>query len=583
MGSRLLPSSAFFRIIFLALIALWILPELVLAKHAGITRHYKFDIKLQNVTRLCQTKSIVTVNGQFPGPRIIAREGDRLLIKVVNHVQYNITLHWHGIRQLRTGWADGPAYITQCPIQTGQTYVYNFTITGQRGTLFWHAHISWLRTTLYGPIVILPKQHASYPFPQPFKDVPIIFGEWWKVDTETMINQAMKTGSAPNLSDAYTINGLPGPLYNCSAKDAFKLKVQPGKTYLLRLINAALNDELFFSIANHTLTVVEADAVYVKPFKTHTVLITPGQTTNVLLRTKSKSPNATFVMAARPYATGPATFDNTTATGLLEYERSSISNAKNKNKIKLPLLKPVLPQFNDTSFATKFSNKIRSLATAQFPANVPKTVDRRFFFTVGLGIIQCSQNQTCTNNTMVAASINNVSFVQPTTALLQAHFFNQSKGVYTTDFPANPISKFNYTGTPPNNILMSTGTKVVVLPFNTSVELVLQDTSIIGAESHPLHLHGFNFFVLAQGFGNFDSNKDPAKFNLVDPAERNTIGVPSGGWVAIRFLADNPGVWFMHCHLEVHTSWGLKMAWVVLDGKRPKQKLQPPPSDLPKC
>lgn len=53
------------------------------------------QIKLQNVTRLCQTKNIVTVNGQFPGPRIIAREGDRLLIKVVNHVQNNITLHWY--------------------------------------------------------------------------------------------------------------------------------------------------------------------------------------------------------------------------------------------------------------------------------------------------------------------------------------------------------------------------------------------------------------------------------------------------------------------------------------------------------
>lgn len=324
--------------------------------------------------------------------------------------------------------------------------------------------------------------------------------------------------------------------------DTFKLKVKPGKTYLLRLINAALNDELFFSIANHTLTVVEADAVYVKPFETHTVVITPGQTTNVLLRTKSKSPNATFIMAARPYATGPATFDNTTATGLLEYENPSVSKAKNKNK-KLQLLKPVLPQFNDTSFATKFSNKIRSLNSVKFPAKVPKTVDRRFFFTVGLGIIQCSQNQTCPNNTMVAASINNVSFVQPSTALLQAHFFNKSKGVYTTDFPANPLVKFNYTGNPPSNIMMSTGTKVVVLPFNASVELILQDTSIIGAESHPLHLHGFNFFVLAQGFGNFDPKKDPAKFNVVDPAERNTIGVPSGGWVAIRFLADNPG-WY---------------------------------------
>ncbi|KAI5381299.1 Laccase-10 [Lathyrus oleraceus] len=113
----------------------------------------------------------------------------------------------------------------------------------------------------------------------------------------------------------------------------------------------------------------------------------------------------------------------------------------------------------------------------------------------------------------------------PTTALLQAHYFGQSNGVYTPDFPTTPLNPFNYTGTPPNNTMVGNGTKVVVLPFNTSVELVLQDTSILGVESHPLHLHGFNFFV-------------------------NTVGVPSGGWVAIRFLADNPGAWFMHCHLK---------------------------------
>lgn len=67
--------------------------------------------------------------------------------------------------------------MTQCPIQTGQTYSYNFTITGQRGTLFWHAHISWLRATVYGPIVILPRRNESYPFPKPHKEVPIIFGK----------------------------------------------------------------------------------------------------------------------------------------------------------------------------------------------------------------------------------------------------------------------------------------------------------------------------------------------------------------------------------------------------------------------
>ncbi|BAH95468.1 Os11g0708100, partial [Oryza sativa Japonica Group] len=43
------------------------------------------------------------------------------------------------------------------------------------------------------------------------------------------------------------------------------------------------------------------------------------------------------------------------------------------------------------------------------------------------------------------------------------------------------------------------------------------------------------------------------------------------------------GVWFMHCHFEVHTSWGLKMAFVVDNGKRPSETLIPPPKDLPQC
>ncbi|KAK9056612.1 hypothetical protein SSX86_023974 [Deinandra increscens subsp. villosa] len=561
-------------LIFLVAVAI----TLLVSVHsvAGATRKYDFNIQLQNVTRLCHTRSVVTVNGKFPGPRIVAREGDRLLIKVTNHVSNNITIHWHGIRQLRSGWADGPAYVTQCPIQTGQSYVYNYTVTGQRGTLFWHAHISWLRATVYGPLIILPKRNVPYPFTKPYKEVPIIFGEWFNTDPEAIIAQATQTGGGPNVSDAYTFNGLPGPLYNeCSAKDTFKLKVKPGKTYLLRLINAALNDELLFSIANHTLIVVEADAVYVKPFNTETLILAPGQTTNVLLKTISKPPGANFLMSARPYVTGQGTFDNSTVAGILEYE-------SNKN---LPLLKPTLLSLNDTSFVTQFSNRLRSLASVQFPANVPQKIDQHLFFTVGLGTSPCEKNKTCQgpNGTRFAASINNVSFVQSNVALLQSHYSGQSKGVYSPYFPSNPLHWFNYTGTPPNNSFVSNGTKLMVLPFNTSVELVMQDTSILGIESHPLHLHGFNFFVVGQGFGNYDPKNDPKNFNLVDPVERNTVRVPSGGWVAIRFLADNPGVWFMHCHLEVHTSWGLKMAWLVLDGKLPNQKLLPPPADLPKC
>lgn len=516
----------------------------------------------------------MTVNGEFPGPTIEAREGDRLVIKVTNHVKYNVSIHWHGVRQLRTGWADGPAYITQCPIQTGQTYIYNFTVTGQRGTLWWHAHILWLRATIYGAIVILPPPNIPYPFePKPHKEITLVLGEWWNADVEAVINEALQTGGAPNISDAHTINGKPGEIFKCPVKDTFTLRVEQGKNYLLRIVNAALNDELFFEVANHQLKVVEVDAVYTKPFDTKAIVIAPGQTTNVLLEANKMS--GSYFVAARPFMDAPVTVNNKTATAILHYVgRNSESDIPALN----PLM-PRLPLLNDTAFATSFSSKLRSLNSLQYPAKVPQIIDRHLFFTVGLATESC---QTCNGGLRASASINNISFVMPSISLLDAHIFNIS-GVFTADFPDRPPTPFNYTGTPPKNLITSKGTRLSRLPFNSTVQLVLQDTSVLTVENHPVHLHGFNFFVVGRGFGNYNPNTDPASFNLVDPPERNTVGVPTGGWTAIRFRADNPGVWFMHCHLEVHTTWGLKMAFLVENGDGPDQSVLPPPSDYPKC
>ncbi|KAF7816073.1 laccase-17-like protein [Senna tora] len=478
-------AAMWIRVILLA--AACLLPLSVEAR----VRHYKFNVVMKNATRLCSTKPIVTINGKFPGPTIYAREDDTVLVKVVNHVKYNVSIHWHGVRQLRTGWADGPAYITQCPIQPGQVYVYNFTLTGQRGTLWWHAHILWLRATVHGALVILPKLGVPYPFPRPHMEQVIVLGEWWKSDTEAIINEALKSGLAPNVSDAHTINGHPGPVQGCQSQGGFNFKVEQGNTYLLRIVNAALNEELFFKIAGHQLTVVE----------------------------------------------------------------------------------------NATPVATSFTDSLRSLNSNTFPALVPLKIDHSLFFTVSLGINPCA---TCANGSRVVADFNNVSFVMPKISLLQAHFFNIS-GVFTDDFPGKPPVMFNFTGTPPANFATTRGTRVYRLAYNSTVQLVLQDTGMIAPENHPIHLHGFNFFVIGRGIGNFDPKKDPKKFNLVDPVERNTVGVPAGGWTAIRFRADNPGVWFMHCHLEIHTTWGLKMAFVVDNGKGPNESLLPPPSDLPEC
>ncbi|CAG7891085.1 unnamed protein product [Brassica rapa] len=538
----------------------------------GAIRKYTFNVVTKQMTRLCSTKQIVTVNGKFPGPTIYANEDDTILVNVVNNVKYNVSIHWHGIRQLRTGWADGPAYITQCPIKPGHSYMYNFTVTGQRGTLWWHAHVLWLRATVHGAIVILPKPGLPYPFPKPHREEVIVLGEWWKSDTENVINEALKSGLAPNVSDAHVINGHPGLVPNCPSQGSnFKLAVESGKTYMLRLVNAAMNEELFFKIAGHRFTIVEVDAVYVKPFTTDTILIAPGQTTTALV--SAARPSGKYLIAAAPFQdSAVVAVDNRTATATVHY---SGTLSATPTKTTSP------PAQNATSVANSFVNSLRSLNSVTYPAKVPINIDHDLLFTVGLGINHCHSCKAG-NLSRVVAAINNITFKMPKTALLQAHYFNLT-GIYTTDFPAKPHHVFDFTGKPPSNLATMKATKLYKLPYNSTVQVVLQDTGNVAPENHPIHLHGFNFFVVGIGSGNYNSKKDSKKFNLVDPVERNTVGVPSGGWAAIRFRADNPGVWFMHCHLEVHTTWGLKMAFLVENGKGPNQSILPPPSDLPKC
>ncbi|GAB4831868.1 Laccase-22 [Ancistrocladus abbreviatus] len=547
-----------------AVVLFLLLPALV---QSAVLR-YKFDVVMKNTTKLCSSKAIVTVNGRFPGPTLYVREGDNVLVMVNNHVNYNVTIHWHGVRQLRTGWSDGPAYIAQCPIQPTQSYLYNFTITGQRGTLLWHAHISWLRATVHGAIVILPRRHTPYPFPKPHKEEIIILAEWWKADTEAVVKQAMSIGLPPNVSDAHTINGRTGPVRNCSSQSTYTLHVESGKTYLLRIVNAAVNDELFFKIAGHRLTVVEVDASYTKPFLTDTIYIAPGQTTNALL--KADQPAGKYLIAISTFMDAPVAIDNLTNYAILRYHGTPPGTS---------VALTAMPAINATASQSNFTNSLRSLNSKKYPATVPLVIDHSLFFTMGVGVDPCP---TCMNGSKLVGDINNISFVLPTIALLQAHYFSIS-GVFTDDFPANPPIPFNYTGNSTANLRTMNGTRVYRLPFNSTVQLVLQDTALVAPESHPTHLHGFNFFVVGMGMGNFDPNEDPKGFNLVDPVERNTIDVPTAGWTAIRFRADNPGVWFLHCHLEVHTTWGLKMAFLVDNGEGPNESLVPPPKDLPKC
>ncbi|KAI4302701.1 hypothetical protein MLD38_038419 [Melastoma candidum] len=558
-------------------ISLAVLAGAFFSAASGAIVEYTFQVQNLTVNKLCNTRVITAVNGTLPGPIINVTEGDTLVVHVINNSPYNLTIHWHGIFQLLSGWADGPSYITQCPIPpNGGIYTYRFNVTKQQGTLWWHAHVSLLRATVYGGLIIRPKS-GSYPFLKPYAEVPIILGEYWNADVVAVENEALASGFVPNNSDAYTINGRPGNLYPCSVNDMYNLTVTPGKTYLLRIINAALNNQLFFKIAGHNFTVVAADASYVTPYKTDVIVLAPGQTADALF-TANQYPGA-YYMATHPYISAQNVgFDNTTATGLVLYQGASSSS---------PVM-PSLPAFNDTPTANKFYTSLTSLVVAPNWVPVAPKVDQEMFTTAGLGFTPCPTCQIPIQGLQglrFSASMNNRSFQLPTTALLQAHYYN-IPGVYTTDFPNQPPFAFNYTDpsislSPLAITLKSTSVKK--LKFNSTVQVIFQNTALVGVESHPMHLHGFNFHVLAQGFGNYNATTACNKFNYYNPQIRNTIAVPVGGWAVIRFTANNPGIWFLHCHLDVHLPWGLAMAFEVDNGGTPDSTLPPPPADLPKC
>jgi len=59
---------------------------------------------------------------------------------------------------------------------------------------------------------------------------------------------------------------------------------------------------------------------------------------------------------------------------------------------------------------------------------------------------------------------------------------------------------------------------------------------------------------------------------------QDTVAIPSGGYVVLRFVADNPGVWNAHCHMEPHNINGMRF---VMNESFPEQPEAP--EDLPKC
>ncbi|RVW83449.1 Laccase-15 [Vitis vinifera] len=401
--------------------------------------------------------------------------------------------------------------------------------------------------------------------------------QWWKSDANVVRDEALATGADPNASDSLLINGQPGDLFPCSKPGTFKLTVDHGKTYLLRIINAALHEALFFSIAKHKMTVVGTDGSYTKPLTRDYITIYPGQTYDVLLEANQHPDH--YYMAAKTYSIAPAArnfFDNTTTTAIVQYRGYYTPSS--------PLSLPYLPTYNDTNASVQVMAGLRSLADAEHPCNVPLSPSTKLIYTVGMNSYLCPNNSCAgPNGTRFSASINNISFQFPTIDILQAYYYNIS-GVYGDKFPSVPELVFDFTTdiipleyqTPKN------GTEVRVLEYNSTVEIVFQGTNLIAGTHHPCISMDTVSMLLDGDLGisiKIRTHCTTIWWILL----QSTISVPTKGWAAIRFEASNPGVWFMHCHVERHQTWGMETAFIVKNGKHPEAQMLPPPSDMPPC
>jgi hypothetical protein len=131
-------------------------------------------------------KKIYLINGQFPGPLIECRTGDRLTIHVTNQLenaQDKISIHWHGLNMRGANAMDGASGFTQCAIPPNRTFTYDFEIQSDSvGTFWYHAHSDVQRGDgMYGGLVVhdakdRSRDLARYRYE---KEVLLLIGDWY--------------------------------------------------------------------------------------------------------------------------------------------------------------------------------------------------------------------------------------------------------------------------------------------------------------------------------------------------------------------------------------------------------------------
>jgi FtsP/CotA-like multicopper oxidase with cupredoxin domain len=213
-------------------------------------------------------------NRQIPGPRIRVTEGDHVRINLTNHLPESTTVHWHGL--ILPNGMDGPAEITQDPIEPGRTFTYEFT-TQQSGTYFYHTHDHVDRQQalgLFGALIIDPKDpavDAAYGYNH---ELVVQLQELLERDGYTYPAMPMD-GALPNY---FTINGKAYP-----ATETLQMKV--GEKVRVRFIgtNAAFIHPMHIHGGPFEIVAIDGEPVPegARQFR-DTVNVGPGQRYDVI-------------------------------------------------------------------------------------------------------------------------------------------------------------------------------------------------------------------------------------------------------------------------------------------------------------
>ncbi|MCJ1321888.1 hypothetical protein MMC15_007233 [Xylographa vitiligo] len=491
-------------------------------------------------------KPMVVINGQFPGPMIHCNEGDTITVNVRNKGVNATSIHWHGIYQNGTNWMDGTVGVTQCPIAPGATFTYEFKIIGQSGTYWYHAHQgTQVADGLYGPLIVHSRLEHHLQKIHYDSDRVIMVQDYYHDLSAALLVKYLEPDreNAEPVPDGALINGrnirdcdaLPHRRCDNTMARLAVLNLAPNLNHRLRFINTGSFAEFQVQIDEHEFAVTEVDGTDVGPVYYHRLNINPGQRYSIVLST-DRTTGGSFWLRARMITDCFA-----------ERNADLVSEAR-------AIVQYSQEEMRDTG-----------VPSHQLPESLdwPESIEQ-----------VCKDMDTIelVPATVAAAPPANLDAVYYLWGNFQIGDWRLSRGFFNdTSWRPNvhcpTLSRFIEGYSAGNESFTSTGDGVNEVAFNINREMVIQ---IVGIQTidiviqnfddgnHPMHLHGYKFFVLAQGHGYFPWDTYNS-LDLSNPLRRDTASVQAYSWLLIRLVTDNPGMWALHCHTSWHTEAGMLM------------------------